>query len=98
MKQEKRWQVYIIQTRTRKLYTGITTDISRRWNEHNNKKGAKYFRLENPQEVVFIEDCKSRSEAAKREHEIKRLNRNEKLRLINSKKRMRLSLTVAHHN
>lgn len=85
MKKEKHWQVYIIQTKTEKLYTGITTDISRRLSEHKNKKGAKYFRLESPQEVVFIETCKNRSEATKREHEIKRLNRNKKLKLIKNK-------------
>ena len=82
MKKDKNWQVYIIQTKTGKLYTGITTDIKRRLSEHMNKRGAKYFRLENPQEVVFIEDCKNRSEATRREHEIKRFNRNEKLKLI----------------
>lgn len=85
MKKDKDWQVYIIQTKTGKLYTGITTDINRRWSEHKNKKGAKYFRLENPQEVVFIEDCKNRAEATKREYEIKRFNKNGKLKLIKNK-------------
>ena len=82
MKKDKNWQVYIIQTKTGKLYTGITTDINRRLSEHKNKKGAKYFRIENPQEVIFIETCKNRSEATKREIEIKRFNRNKKLKLI----------------
>lgn len=82
MKKDKNWQVYIIQTKTGKLYTGITTDINRRWSEHKNNKGAKYFRLENPQEIVFIEDYKNRAEATKREYKIKRFNRNEKLKLI----------------
>lgn len=86
MKKNKNWQVYIIQTKTGKLYTGITTDINRRWDEHkNNKKGAKYFRLESPQKLVFIEGCKNRSEATKREYEIKRFNRNKKLKLIKDK-------------
>ena len=81
----KYWQVYIIQTKTEKLYTGITTDINRRFNEHDNKKGAKYFRLEKPKEVVFIETYKNRSEATKRELEIKKFNRCKKLQLINKK-------------
>ena len=85
MKKNKNWQVYIIQTNTGKLYTGITTDINRRLGEHKKDKGAKYFRIENPQEVVFVEDCKNRSEATKRELEIKRFNRNKKLKLIESK-------------
>ena len=82
MKKDKNWQVYIIKTNTGKFYTGITTDIKRRFSEHKNKKGAKYFRLENPQEVIFTEAYKNRSEATKRELEIKRFNRNEKLKLI----------------
>ena len=82
MSKDKNWQVYIIQTETGKLYTGITTDISRRLSEHKKNKGAKYFRIENPKEVVFIEVCISRSEATKKELEIKRLSRNKKLKLI----------------
>ncbi len=81
---DKTWQVYIIQTKSGKLYTGITTDITRRFSEHSNKKGAKYFRLEKPQDVVFIQACKNRSEATKREIEVKKLNRNEKMKLVKS--------------
>ena len=84
MKKDKSWQVYIIETKTGKFYTGITIDISRRFSEHKNKRGAKYFRFENHQGVVFIEDCRNRAEATKRELEIKRFNRNEKLELIKS--------------
>ena len=76
------WQVYIIQTKSGKLYTGITTDINRRLHEHHNKKGAKYFRLESPQDIVFVETYKNRSEATKREIEIKKFSKDEKLRLI----------------
>ena len=86
MKKNKSWQVYIIQTKTGKLYTGITTDIKRRFNEHGSKKGAKYFRLESPQEIVFIEDCKNRAEATKRELEIKKFDKNKKQELINSRR------------
>ncbi len=84
MKKEKNWQVYIIQTNTGKFYTGITTDINRRFSEHKNKKGAKYFRLENPKEVVFIENYRNRAEASKREIEIKKFDRKKKLNLIKS--------------
>ena len=82
MKKEKTWQVYIIQTNTGKFYTCITTDINRRFSEHKKKKGAKYFRFEKPTEIIFTEVYKNRSEATKRELEIKKLKRNEKLRLI----------------
>ena len=84
MKKDKSWQVYIIKTNTGKLYTGITLDISRRFSEHKKNKGAKYFRLESPKEIVFLEVYKNRSEASKRELEIKRFNRSEKLKLIKS--------------
>lgn len=86
MNKTKNWQVYVIQTKTGKLYTGITTDINRRFSEHKNKKGAKYFRLENSQEVVFIEGCNNRSEATKRELEIKKFSKGEKLQLIKNKR------------
>lgn len=86
MNKPKNWQVYIIQSKTGKLYTGITTDINRRWSEHKNKKGAKYFRLEDPQEIVFTEDYKNRSEASKREHEIKRFSKNEKQQIIKNRR------------
>ena len=82
MKKNKNWQVYIIKTNMGKLYTGITTDISRRFSEHKKNKGAKYFRLESPKEIVFLEVCKNRSEATKRELEIKKFNRSKKLKLI----------------
>ncbi len=82
MKKESHWQVYIIQTESGKLYTGITTDINRRLKEHKKNKGAKYFRLEAPQEVVFTENHKNRAEATKREIEIKRFSRNKKMELI----------------
>ena len=86
MKKNKNWQVYIIKTNTGKLYTGITTDISRRFTEHKKNKGAKYFRLESPKEIVFLEAYKNRSEATRRELEIKRFNRSKKLKLISLKK------------
>jgi putative endonuclease len=76
------WQVYIIKTGNGKLYTGITTDIKRRFKEHQNRKGAKYFRLETPENIVFLEAHENRSKATKREIEIKKLNRKEKLKLI----------------
>jgi len=77
------WFVYIVESRTGKLYTGITTDIERRLDEHTKgQRGAKYFRIEKPKEIVYRETLKSRSEALRREYEIKRLNRAAKQKLI----------------
>ncbi len=81
-----KWFVYIIRTKNNLLYTGITTNVERRFSEHQrSKKGAKFFRQSPPLEVVYIEQKKNRSNAMKRENAIKKLNRKEKEILINSK-------------
>lgn len=87
MKNNNKWQVYIIETKSGKFYTGITTDINRRLKEHGNKKGAKYFRLESPKNIVFLEEHENRSEATKREIQIKGLSKKEKAILINEQKK-----------
>ena len=66
------------------LYTGITTDIERRVDEHNfSNKGAKYTRIRRPVTLVYTEKHIDRSTASKREYEIKKkMTRFEKLKLI----------------
>lgn len=81
------WHVYMIQASDGSLYTGITTDVERRFNEHLNgklsgKKGAKYFQGRKPEKVVYVESGHDRSSASKREVAIKRLRREQKLALI----------------
>ena len=79
------WFVYIIKSSDDSLYTGITTDIQRRWSEHNSSaKGAKYFRGRRPQAIVFISSQVDRSAATKMEMRIKKSKRVDKLALINS--------------
>ena len=79
------WFVYILRCSDDSLYTGVTTNLSRRVNEHNNsKKGAKYTRTRQPVELVWSAECGSRSEAMKREASIKKLNRPKKLLLVNN--------------
>jgi len=86
------WFVYIIQASDGRLYTGITLDIKRRWDEHmasrdknqSNKKGAKFFRGRKPEILVFIIESLSRSTASKEEMSIKSLSRIGKLELISS--------------
>ncbi len=78
------WTVYIIETESGKLYTGITTDIDRRFKEHLEKKrGAKFFSVSAPKKILFQETHSNRSKASIRESEIKRLTRRQKLDLIN---------------
>ncbi len=76
--------VYILECSDSTLYTGITTDIDRRLDEHNNSdKGAKYTKLRRPVKLVYSEMQDDRSSASKREYAIKKLTRNKKLILIN---------------
>lgn len=83
------WYVYMIRTETLTLYTGITTNVERRFAEHlamfegdGPAKGAKYFRRTKPVEVVYIEICENRSEASKREAAIKRMTKIQKQALV----------------
>ena len=72
--------VYIIQCKDRTLYTGITTNLDRRIEEHNNSKlGAKYTRVRRPVKLVYSKEFIDRSEASKEESRIKKLSRKEKL-------------------
>lgn len=63
------------------LYTGITTDVARRVREHTEGTGAKYTRARGVKKLLFTERKKNRSTASRREAEIKRMSRSEKLLL-----------------
>lgn len=68
------------------MYTGITTDISRRVSEHNSSKlGAKYTKARRPVKLIFSKKFRTRSKASKEEARIKQLSRGEKLLLIKNK-------------
>lgn len=70
----KQWCVYICRCNDGTLYTGITNDIERRLTEHNNGNGgAKYTRPRRPVELVYAEIVDTRSMAAKRKYQIKRM-------------------------
>jgi len=73
-----KWSVYVIRCSDNSLYTGIATDIDRRFRQHSEGKGAKYFRARAPLQVVYREENHSRSSAAAREYLIKSMNRAEK--------------------
>jgi len=73
---------YIVRCKDASLYTGCTTDLERRVEEHNSsKRGAKYTKVRRPVELVYAEPFETRSAALKREAQIKRLTRNEKIAL-----------------
>lgn len=73
--------VYILRCNNDALYTGWTTNITQRFYKHAIGKGAKYTRAHRPLELFYMEACESRSAAQKREAEIKRYTRKEKLAL-----------------
>jgi len=78
------WFIYIILCSDNSLYTGISTDPKRRFKEHKNTKGAKYFYGRSPLKIVHIETQPDRSLASKREAAIKKLTTKKKHILIKS--------------
>lgn len=77
------WHVYIVECADGTYYTGITTDVERRLNEHNYSfKSAKYTRSRRPVKLVYVEASENRSTASRRESQIKKLSRNKKTLLI----------------
>ena len=82
-KNNSNWIVYILECSDKTLYTGITTNFEKRLEQHNSGlEGAKYTRARRPVKCVYQEKQKNRSEATKREMAIKKLRREEKLKLI----------------
>lgn len=80
---KREWHVYIASCRDGTLYTGITTDLCRRLAAHNSGKGgARYTRSRRPVTLVFSEPADSRSTAAQREWQIKKMTVAQKLALI----------------
>jgi putative endonuclease len=76
------WTVYLARCRDGSLYTGVTTDPTRRLAEHNAGGGGAYTRSRVPVTMVYRESATDRSEALRREGEIKRFTRAEKEDLI----------------
>ena len=73
----------MIEATDKRLYTGITTNIERRFDEHaSGKTGAKFFRGRKPEKILYVEDGHDRSTASRREREIKSMRRADKLKLI----------------
>ena len=82
--EEAVWYLYILRCRSGELYTGITTDVEKRFAAHCAGKGAKYTRGRSPLTLVYQELCGSRSDALKRELRIKALSREDKETLVAS--------------
>ena len=77
--------VYILRCRDGSLYTGWTNDLEKRLKAHNSGSASKYTRTRLPAELVYFEEWESKEAAMSREWHIKRLSREEKLKLIENR-------------
>lgn len=77
------WSLYIVETAQGSLYTGITTDVKRRFDEHcNSKLGAKYLKGKGPLTLRYYCEVGNKSRASKLEHRVKALKKTQKELLI----------------
>jgi len=76
------WFVYIIKCVDGSLYAGSTNNLEGRFDKHKKGKGAKYTRSHPPQKIVFFEEYDKKVTAQRREREIKKRTREEKLKFI----------------
>ncbi|MFQ3845048.1 GIY-YIG nuclease family protein [Staphylococcus pseudoxylosus] len=74
--------IYIVKCKDGSLYTGYAKDVTQRIAKHNNGQGAKYTKIRRPVQLVYQEMFDTKSEALKREYEIKTYTRQQKLELI----------------
>ena len=74
--------VYLVRCADDSIYCGWTTDLEKRVRAHNSGKGAKYTRSRRPVKLVYAEEFAEKQEALSREWHLKRLSREEKIRLI----------------
>lgn len=84
MTEPSSWWVYIIEADDGSLYTGISTDVERRFQQHLSGKGAKYFNARKPVRIAWREKLSTRSSASQREAAIKKMTRQAKLQLVAS--------------
>ena len=83
MMSDKIYFVYIVECADGSYYTGYTTDINRRLNEHNySTRSAKYTRSRRPVKLVYSEEYSTLSDALRREYVIKKFSREKKKKLI----------------
>jgi putative endonuclease len=91
------WSLYLIRTAQASLYTGVTTDVQRRFAEHENRdkknKGAKALRGKGPLKLVFKIAVGNRSDALKLEYKVKKLSRTDKQRLVSRTSKLEELLT-----
>lgn len=81
----QKYTVYMVRCADRTFYTGVTTDVERRVQEHNSSaRGARYTKARRPVVLVYSENVADRSAAQVREYELRTLSREQKERLVQS--------------
>jgi putative endonuclease len=76
------WHLYILECQDRSFYTGITKDLERRLNEHNQGRASRYTRTRRPVRLCYQEQCSGRAQALVRECQVKALSRAQKEQLV----------------
>lgn len=79
------WSVYILLCKDNSLYTGSTNDLKKRFLEHKSGKGGRYTRSHLPTKIIYYEEFSTKSEALKREAEIKSWEREKKIQELRIK-------------
>ncbi|OGG07019.1 hypothetical protein A3D05_02170 [Candidatus Gottesmanbacteria bacterium RIFCSPHIGHO2_02_FULL_40_24] len=77
------WFVYLLLCKDGSFYTGVSNNPQQRFLEHKNGKGGRYTRSHGAVKIIYTEKCESKSEAFKRESQIKGWSREEKIRTLN---------------
>ena len=80
--------VYLLECKDHTIYTGITTDVTRRFKEHSQGKGGAYTKAKKVIKILYSEEQENRSSALKRESEIKKLTHAQKLTLVSKTMKM----------
>ena len=76
------WYIYILLCQDNSLYTGATNDLDKRFRDHQNGKGGRYTRSHKPIRIVYQEQLPTKSDALKREAEIKSWPRSKKIKKL----------------
>lgn len=79
------WYTYILLCEDGSLYTGVSNNVNQRFSDHKNGKGGRYTRSHKPVKLVYQENCGTKSEALKRERQVKGWSREKKIRILNLK-------------
>jgi putative endonuclease len=75
------YYLYLLQCKDKSIYTGITNDIDARFKKHKEGRGASYTRSRGAEKIIYTEEYKTKGEALKREIQVKKMKRDQKILL-----------------